>query len=65
MDEVESWASIVISRSFIQEIGYILLFKAVALALLYLLFFDKSHRPVVTPSNMAGFLFENHSLLNQ
>ena len=40
-----------------REIGAALLFKAVALAILYLAFFGGSHHADVTPSHMAAFLF--------
>jgi len=43
-------------RSLSREIGAALAFKAVALTLIYLLFFSGSRAPVVTPSEMAGFL---------
>jgi hypothetical protein len=46
----------VIKRSLSRDIGAALAFKAVALTLIYLLFFSGSRAPVVTPSEMAGFL---------
>ena len=49
----------VIKRSLSREIGAALAFKAVALTLIYLLFFSGSRAPVVTPSEMAGFLTDS------
>jgi uncharacterized membrane protein len=49
----------VIKRSLSREIGAALAFKAVALSLIYLLFFSGSRAPVVTPSEMAGFLTDS------
>jgi hypothetical protein len=46
----------VIKRSLSRDIGAALAFKAVALTLIYLLFFSGSRAPVVTPTEMAGFL---------
>jgi hypothetical protein len=51
----------VIKRSLSRDIGAALAFKAVALTLIYLLFFSGSRAPVVTPSEMAGFLTESRS----
>jgi len=41
------------------EIGAALIFKAVALAILYWAFFGPSRHVEVTPTNMAAFLFGN------
>jgi hypothetical protein len=49
----------VIKRSLSRDIGAALAFKAVALTLIYLLFFSGSRAPVVTPSEMAGFLTDS------
>lgn len=49
----------VIRRSLSREIGAALAFKAVALALIYLAFFSGARAPVVTPSEMAGFLTDS------
>lgn len=49
----------VIKRSLSRDIGAALAFKAVALILIYLLFFSGSRAPVVTPSEMAGFLTDS------
>jgi len=49
----------VIKRSLSRDIGAALAFKAVALTVIYLLFFSGSRAPVVTPSEMAGFLTDS------
>jgi hypothetical protein len=51
----------VTKRSLSREIGAALAFKLLALTVLYFLFFSGSHRTVVTPSEMAAFLVNNHS----
>jgi hypothetical protein len=45
-------------RSLSREIGAALAFKAVALSLLYFLFFDHGRRIVVTPAKMAAILID-------
>ena len=45
-----------------RDIGAALAIKAVALAALYFLFFDRSHRLVVTPAKMAAFLTDKATL---
>ncbi len=49
-----------IKRSLSRDIGAALAFKAVALIVIYLLFFSGSRAPVMTPSEMAGFLTDSH-----
>jgi len=49
----------VIKRSLSRDIGAALAFKVVALTVIYLLFFSGSRAPVVTPSEMAGFLTDD------
>ena len=49
-----------IKRSLSRDIGAALAFKAVALTVIYLLFFSGSRAPVMTPSEMAGFLTDSH-----
>lgn len=44
--------------SLARDIGVALGFKALALALLYFLFFDGAHKIVVTPAKMAAYLAE-------
>jgi len=44
-----------------REIGAALVFKLLALLLLYFAFFSSSHKTHVTPSEMAAFLRDNHS----
>ncbi|MGC1860488.1 MAG: cytochrome oxidase putative small subunit CydP [Methylocystis sp.] len=48
-------------RSLSREIGAALAFKLLALTVLYFLFFSGSHKTVVTTSEMATFLVNNHS----
>jgi len=43
-----------------REILAALLFKALALALLYVAFFSSSHRTAISPHAMAVFLFQSH-----
>lgn len=43
-------------RSLSRDIGVALAFKALALAALYFLFFDRSHKTQVTPAKMAAYL---------
>ncbi|MGA9601394.1 MAG: cytochrome oxidase putative small subunit CydP [Methylocystis sp.] len=44
--------------SLARDIGVALAFKALALAALYFLFFDRTHKIVVTPAKMAAYLVE-------
>jgi len=44
--------------SLARDIGVALAFKALALAALYFLFFDRAHKIVVTPARMAAYLAE-------
>ena len=45
-------------ESLVRDIGLALGFKALALAALYFLFFDRAHKIVVTPARMAAYLVE-------
>lgn len=49
------------TRALRREIMLALVFKAVALALLYFAFFSGPHKTVVTPRNAAEYLFQSHA----
>lgn len=52
-------------RSLAREIAQALVFKILALAVLYLAFFNGSHKFVVTPQDMSMLLFQSHSMSQQ
>jgi MFS superfamily sulfate permease-like transporter len=43
-----------------RELGAALLFKALALAIIYFAFFGASHKVIVSPDAMATFLFQDN-----
>ncbi len=52
-------------RSLPREIGAALAFKALALAVIYFLFFERSHKTVVTPAIMAAYLVDQPAVPRQ
>lgn len=44
-----------------RELAAALVFKALALAIIYFAFFGANHKIVVSPDSMATFLFQHHS----
>jgi hypothetical protein len=51
--------------SLARDIGVALAFKALALAALYFLFFDRTHKTVITPARMAAYLVDRPVGLGQ
>ena len=51
--------------SLARDIGVALGFKALALAALYFLFFDRTHKTVITPARMAAYLVDRPAGLEQ
>jgi len=51
--------------SLARDIGVALAFKALALAALYFLFFDRTHKIVVTPAKMAAYLAAQPTVLQR
>jgi hypothetical protein len=53
------------ARSLGREIAVALIFKAIALAALYFVFFSGAHKLVVTSRDTAGYLFQSRSASHQ